>query len=160
MQLNETRDRNGIYINRWITSINNRQWLSFFQHGYTIGSDLSSKFGIQQTPKSTNSNRSFGFISHRRFKLKQFETSWFQKQQIHTRFQAPQISVQGLLDNKASSPLFMLRSLMHFEYTDGFTTDEERMIRHHARLLSCSIKRAFLPRPKPLSTPKLKPNNP
>ena len=37
----------------------------------------------------------------------------------------------------------MLRSLTHFEYTDGFKAEEERMIRHHARLLSCSIKRAF-----------------
>ena len=74
---------------------------------------------------------------------KQFETNWFQNRNIHTRFQAPQISIHSLLDNKASSPLFMLRSLVHLEYTDGFTSNEERLIRHHARILACTINRAF-----------------
>lgn len=91
--------------------------------------EYKSKFWIYLPPSIQNS--------------KQFETSWFQNRKIHTRFQAPQISIHSLLDNKTSSPLFMLRSLTHFEYTDGFKAEEERMIRHHARLLSCSIKRAF-----------------
>ena len=37
----------------------------------------------------------------------------------------------------------MLRSLVHLEYTDGFTSNEERLIRHHARILACTINRAF-----------------
>jgi hypothetical protein len=37
----------------------------------------------------------------------------------------------------------MLRSLRQLEGTNGFSNREEKLIRHHARLLSCTISRAF-----------------
>lgn len=74
------------------------------------------------------------------------EQNWFENLHIHTRLQAPQVSIDSLLNTTEASPLFMLGSLHQLQGIDGFTKKEEKKIRHHARLLCCTINRAFYPR--------------